>query len=54
MRIKIGGEKGAGLFLSGGSFEGAMDGNLDNGSGDIENSVLGYPLGSEGGSDIGF
>ena len=36
--------------LSGGSFEGARDGNFEDGSEDIEDSSLGDSLESEGGS----
>ena len=39
-RKKLGGDEGSGQVLSGGSFEGEMDGNLEYGIKELEDSAL--------------
>ena len=53
-RRKLGVNEWPGQVLLGDSCEGAIDGNLEYGSEDSENSEILYLLGAEGGYDIGF
>ena len=43
VRIRLGGDKGSGSVLSGGSFEGDSDGNLESvGPGEVDPLVVSY------------
>ena len=53
-KSKLGGDEVSGKGLSGGSYKVARYGNLEYGSEELEESVLWYTLGEEGGYEIGF
>ena len=53
-RRTLGSDEGSVQLLAGGYCEGVIDGNLEYGSEDLEESALRYSVGEEGGSEIVF